>query len=413
MKPATGNCTIPKPVRTFADPVTGVTLHQLTAGPEPSAHLYFTRCGWLNGGKYFLFARRQDGAVNLHVACPSGEVRQVTHLPPPPLPNAMMPHMHRRFFAWEGESLLLRLPAIHPTEPLFAYSWMNEVHLVDIERGTDELLLIFPRSESEQPFSGLHTSFTADGRDLIFTTTRRRRAGEERLDPPTQEWNTALRDEDHFVSAIRRYDFTRRTLGDVIFQSNGEQSHLLTCPWNPEILLWVNYLHSSIYTIRRDGSHLRTLLSGRHLMPGHYNWDVAHRRLTVLVTDTTTWDTTQCSLDVETGQLRRYPVGGGKHQWHQNASPDGRWIVTDHLTVGDRNGLSLIDQQTDTLRPLCQLGCSWGMSAPDGGPMKSEFLHPNPSWSPDGRYVAVSTDFGQGIDAVQVFLVDTATINHA
>ena len=43
----TMTCALPKPVRTFKDPITGVTIHQLTDGDEPSVHFYFTSPNWL------------------------------------------------------------------------------------------------------------------------------------------------------------------------------------------------------------------------------------------------------------------------------------------------------------------------------------------------------------------------------
>ncbi|MAE31282.1 MAG: hypothetical protein CMO43_06775, partial [Verrucomicrobiales bacterium] len=51
-------------------------------------------------------------------------------------------------------------------------------------------------------------------------------------------------------------------------------------------------------------------------------------------------------------------------------SPDGRWLVTDapQFSIGDVNGLHLIDPRGDVLHPLCRINCSWTLESPDGGP---------------------------------------------
>ncbi len=118
------------------------------------------------------------------------------------------------------------------------------------------------------------------------------------------------------------------------------------------------------------------------------------------------------SLDIETGEVRWFKcVHHGASQRYQSPSPDGRWIVMDQpsFLIGGVNGLSLVDQQRDVQLPLCQLNCSGstGLRDDDGQPIKSETLHPNPSWSPDGRYVLMDSDFGTGIS--QVYAVDMAT----
>ena len=58
---------------------------------------------------------------------------------------------------------------------------------------------------------------------------------------------------------------------------------------------------------------------------------------------------------------------------------------------------------------MCQ--ATWGLPIKDeqGRAVKSEFMqHPNPSWSPDGRYVVFSSDYGTGI--AQVYMADTTTL---
>jgi hypothetical protein len=411
--PASATYPFPRPVRTFADPVTGVTLHQLTDGDEPAGHLYFTRCSWTADGRYLLYVQQRDGSINYYAAGADGTARQVTHYPPSEETAPYTQHMHRLFRTPEVERMMLRLPAMHPTRPLIAFAWRNEVHLLDIETGDDDVLHRFGSEDSQQPFTGLHTVFTADGRDLLLVTSREGTA-DERLDPSDQPWDFSLRDESRIISRIWRYDFEQRRMDGVIFQSNGEQSHLLTCPWDAETMFWVNYLHKCCYLMRRDGTVLRRFFADDpHIHPGHYNWDAANRRMTILLSDPQDeWHTTLASLDTETGVVRRFQSGTQrKGQYHQNASPDGRWFVLDGAGVGKiggQNGLWLVDQHTDQRFPLCQLNCSWSSPPdPQGRAVKSEFLHPNPSWSPDGRWIVVGSDFGSGV--AQVYLVDLHT----
>lgn len=410
---------MPRPVRTFQDPVTGVTIHQVTEGPEPSAHLYFTSPSWAAGGKHLIFCRRRDWHKNLCVAAPNGEVRQLTfYAPDLPEPQAIEPHMNRRFLAWELAPGLLvpgsGCEAVHPSLPLIAYGLRYDVHLLNLETGEDTIIHTFPESEGNPPeYSMGPTGFTADGKDLILFSVRPMREGEARIDPPDQPYDFSLRDESHIVSRLWRYDLEKHCIASIIFESNGENTHSLTCPWDPDLILWVNYLHKCFYTINRDGTGLRRFLHDTPYHPGHYNWDVANRRLTTLVSlPKEKWLTHLASMDVNTGELKHYPSAEqNRGQYHQNASPDGRWVVLDapRIPVGNSNGLHLLDQQTGQLHPLCELNCSWGMTGPDGEFVKSEWLHPNPSWSPDGRYVIVRSDFGQGVDNVQIYLVDVST----
>jgi hypothetical protein len=401
---------VPSPIRSFPDPVTGVMLHQITNCPEGAKHLYFTRQCWSSDGRYFIFVQVENQGVNYYVAGPDGHIRQVTHFAPKQYASKFTQHMHRIFYSWEVDHLLFILPAIHPSQPLLAFSWENRVHLVNLDTGVDEVIYTFPESESEMPFSGVHTVFTADGRDLMFTTNRRTRPGEARIDPADMPWSFVLRDESNIVGKVWRFDVSSRRMLGCVFESNGEQSHLLTCPWDAERVLWVNYLHKRFYTMKRDGSELRSLLGDTIYLMGHYNWDTANGRLTTLLSDPKgDWQTRVGSLDIDSGDLRVFNSVLDKAQWHQNASPDGRWIVMDSGgRVGGSTGLSLLDQREDQLHPLCQL--TWGLPIKDeqGRAVKSEFMqHPNPSWSPDGRYVVFSTDFGSGI--AQVYLADLST----
>ena len=399
----------PKPVRTFRDAATGVTVHQITDAPEQSGPLYFTRPSWTPDGKHFVYVGERERSANYYAIGPDGETRQLTHLPPPAPDHRFTAHMHRQFRAEEGDRIMLRIPAVHPSRPLLVYAWRNELRLVDVERGTDEPLAPMPPGESEMPFTGGHTVFTADGRDLIVVTTRHARPGEN-LDLPGMVQDKSLRDESGFVSKIWRFDFERRRFApQPIFASNGEQSHVLTCPWDSDLILWVNYGHGCLYTIRRDGTGLREIYRESDIQPNHYSWDVANRRLVCNLSDMkNAWRTRIASIDIDTGAVHRFQCATLPHPSHATVSPDGRYVALDvhDRQVDGTQGIHLLDQREDAVHPLCR--STWGALTDDAGkPVKSEYLHPNPNFSPDGRWLVFGTDFGTKV--AQVYVVDLST----
>ncbi|HEX2951152.1 MAG TPA: oligogalacturonate lyase family protein, partial [Armatimonadota bacterium] len=69
--------------KTFADPVTGVKVRQLTNYKGNSYHLYFTNPGWYDGGRKLLFGSDRENRTNLFsVDLASGEICQLTDLDP-------------------------------------------------------------------------------------------------------------------------------------------------------------------------------------------------------------------------------------------------------------------------------------------------------------------------------------------
>jgi oligogalacturonide lyase len=68
--------------RSFPDPLSGVTVTQLTDYKGHSHHLYFTNPGWFDGGRKLLFGSDRDNRTNLFaVDLESGEIEQLTDFP--------------------------------------------------------------------------------------------------------------------------------------------------------------------------------------------------------------------------------------------------------------------------------------------------------------------------------------------
>src|SRR5438477_3230336 len=111
--------------------------------------------------------------------------------------------MHRYFSAQEAERMGFQNPALHPFEPFIAFAWNNDIHLLDIETGSDEIICRFSLSESHMPATSMSVSFTSDGRDLIIGTCREGSSAEPRIDPANRRW-IPIRDEAHIVGKIWR-----------------------------------------------------------------------------------------------------------------------------------------------------------------------------------------------------------------
>lgn len=399
----------PPALASWRDADTGVLVERLTDGPEPAGPLYFTRGSWTHDGSRLLFLRARGGRQELCAAGLDGEIRALTDLPAAPTEPRFVRHMNRVFLAEEIDKLMLRLPAVHPHRPLLAYAWRGEIRLLDLDGGGEELLHQFDGDHSGHPATGLHTVFTADGRDLLLVTTRAAAPDEPRLDPPGQHWDFTLRDESRMVGAIWRFDLAQRRLHGPLFRSNGEQSHLLTCPWDARLVVWVNYLHGTLYAMRLGDDGPRALLATRAGdLPNHYAWDTANRRLACCVGMGGAHPVRLVSIDPATGAGRDLTPRTWPSPGHIAPSPDGRWLAMDAPLDG-YNGLTLVDQRDGAVHRLCRIDCSWSPAFTDeqGGPVKSELLHPNPCWSPDGRWIAFGSDFGTGVG--QLHLVDMAT----
>jgi hypothetical protein len=384
-------------------------VHQLFGHPEPSVSLYFTQPTWTADGRHFLFLRKStDRAINYWCVDPSGSERQLTHFPVTPGLPKYGQWMHRKKLAEECERFSWLWPAIHPSLPVIVFPLNGEVFELNVATGACEKLCAFDRRVCEQGFFAVYQQFTADGRHLIFSTAARGRA----IDPPYLPNDTSLKDESTWEGRLWRYDYAGRRMEGEIFASNGEQAHLLACPWDADMLFWANYKHACLYAMRRDGTGLRSwFVDDPRAHAGHFSWDPANRAMVTLISDPADrWRTVTAHIDLRTGAVKRFANGaqfGG--QFHPNASPDGRWIVMDipNVPVGDGNGLHLLDTQTDALYPLCQVRSSWGYTDENGAAVKSEWLHPNPVYSPDGRYVVFHSDFGAG--SAQTYAVELGT----
>lgn len=74
--------------QSFSDPVSGVSVQQLTNYKGHSHHFYFTNPGWYSNDKKLLFASDRNNRTNLYsLDLASGAITQMTDLAPVPLPR--------------------------------------------------------------------------------------------------------------------------------------------------------------------------------------------------------------------------------------------------------------------------------------------------------------------------------------
>ena len=91
------------------------------------------------------------------------------------------------------------------------------------------------------------------------------------------------------------------------------------------------------------------------------------------------WGNNSVTLLSETDQRR--VVCEGPYFWHSGASFDGEWIVSD--TNWPDEGLHLIHVPTGHFRFLCR---------PEASQDHSQFGHPHPALSQDGRIAIFASD---------------------
>lgn len=105
--------TFPSETSTFTDPVSGVTMEQLTSYRGHSHHFYFTNPGWYQNDEKLLFSSDRNNRTNLFsLDLTSGQITQLTDLEPVPLPRevefirACASALNGEAYFWHGRSLI-------------------------------------------------------------------------------------------------------------------------------------------------------------------------------------------------------------------------------------------------------------------------------------------------------------------
>ena len=348
----------------FADEGTGARITRLTNAPGVNHPLYYLTNSFTSNGDAVVFASDRAGKTDLYrVSLATGQIRRLTDLAgiQPFSGNVVDDHV---YFVAGGQ-----------------------VHCLSLRDGRDRII-------AERP-----------GCDLGEVTVSCDR-----------QWVATL--------------ITKPgTAGLLIARTDGSESHVILDgvralyhpqfhPTDPDRLIYAaDPPDPRVWTVRRDGRDDRCVYRN-----AADEWFVHETFLgtsdRVIVVH---WHRGLCEVGLDTGELRRIAE---LNAWHIASNANGSRIVCDtHLPD---IGLCLIDPSTGEHRVLCRTGASnrgtqWrepvplsaDADAPGWATMVEtqttetaygpQWTHPHPSFSPDGRRVAYTSDAGGW---PQVYVVD-------
>lgn len=138
-------------VKTYKDPISGISVTRLTSYLGHSSCLYFTDPFWIDQGRAFIFSSDRDGCSNLfRYDLQDGIVTQLTDFPMPDSPDSGL----RRFggYTWAKTNK--------------HYFW-NDRDLLELDLQTCRLRTAY-RVDDGWSCLGVSVSVSADGRNLFF-----------------------------------------------------------------------------------------------------------------------------------------------------------------------------------------------------------------------------------------------------
>ena len=171
-------------------------------------------------------------------------------------------------------------------------------------------------------------------------------------------------------------------------------AHLQFCPDDPNLLFYAGPLTDRVWVINRDGTGNRRLYQRQpQEWITHETWIPGSRELAFV-----DWPHGVRCIQVDTGVERRVC---SFNAWHAVSSPDGRLMVAD--TNFPDIGVQICDPRDGigAPTPLCfpgasNMGAHWAGPFPyANGPIEvyaPQHTHPHPSFSPDNRFVLLTSD---------------------
>lgn len=355
--------------KTFKDPVTGATIHQLTDYYCHSNHCYFTNPGWYDTATKMLFISQRENRTNLFsIDLGSGEITQLTDADPE-----------------EGE---VGGPFVNPVKKEAVFQQGNAIKAIDLD--SLEERTIYHRPEG---FAGGGTNVTADGKyvctalvtdlsDRIYTDMGHGYVGFREwweAHPPSKILKIALDGSGQEV--IHEED---SWIGHV--NTSPSQAHLLTfChegPWHlVDNRIWgLDLRTNEVWKIRptKEGEsvgHEYWMPDGEHL--GYHG-----RTLEGPIYGSIRYDNTD-RIEVSFPYSSMHFHSWGLDMVVGDGDRDNPYLLLWRLVDGKYQGPKAL---------------VWHR-----GSYHTQRVHPHPTFSPDGKQIAYTAD-PQGYG--QVYLVD-------
>ena len=180
---------------------------------------------------------------------------------------------------------------------------------------------------------------------------------------------------------ILHYDIPNAK-GSILYEHPTGPAHTQFEPVNSERIAFCtagDENRRGMWTLKRDGSDSRILeLQDGN---GHFNWIKNNSESNdLLIESNATSPKGTIKIGGVNGKNERI-VAQGKNFWHASPSKDGEWIVAD--TNWPDEGIYIIQVSSGKYKSLCHPNSSEG---------HSQWTHPHPFFSPDGKMIVFNSD---------------------
>ncbi len=340
-------------IRRERDRRTGREVWQITDGDAISHSCYFEAQPFTADDRFLVYSSIRSGSWQLYaVELAGGATQQLT----------------------QARNLANMSFSVSPPGREVVYLDGSQVWATAVPEGASRLIVDLSRAVPGAEGFSIGRTFSRDG---IYTPVGYRLEGEQ---------------------FIARLNLAAGRLQDRVRVPRGTGGHLLVCPTDPFLVTFVRTPDEqndmSLPMERRARTMIADLRTGSVrpflIMPygwraTHEYWDATGERFYFHKKKVPGWvPTSICSMRRDGSDLRTHFTSETLMLGHSMISSDGRFIVSDVQKPGD-NPLIYVDLATGWCEILC-----WPDSSVTGGHARQAHVHPSISRS--GKYVAFTSD---------------------